>query len=272
MQVAAFVGVIAVGQTLVILIGGIDLSQAGIVTLINIVSTSLMLGNNENIVFAIIVSLALAVLIGLANGFITIVLRVTPLIATLSMNAILFGAALVYTGGAPNGEAAEAMKWIGQERIVGIPTATLSWLLIACGFVWLTRKTVYGRWLYATGANPAAARLMGVPVNQVKASAYVFSALTAALGSLLLTAYIGSPSLGIGNQFLFLSVAAVVVGGTALTGGSGSVSATIGGALFITELNSFTNIMRVDTGAQMVLQGAIIAASVVLHRSFARSR
>lgn len=271
LQVAAFVGIIACGQTIVILVGGIDLSQAGTVTLINIVSTSVMFGNNENIILAVLVCLILAVIIGLVNSFITIVLRVPSLIATLSVNSVLFGAALVYTGGAPYGEAASAFKWVGQGRIAGIPTATVAWLLVAVGFIWLTRASVYGRWLYATGANPVAARLMGVPVAKVTASAYIFSALTAALGSLLLTAYIGSPSLGIGNQFLFLSVAAVVVGGTALTGGIGGVAATIGGAIFITELNSFINMMRVDTGTQMILQGTIIALGVVLYRTVSGS-
>lgn len=271
LQVAAFVGIIACGQTIVILVGGIDLSQAGTVTLINIVSTSVMIGNNENIILAVLVCLILAVIIGLVNGFITIVLHVPSLIATLSVNSVLFGAALVYTGGAPYGEAASAFKWVGQGRIAGIPTATMAWLLVAVGLIWLTRASVYGRWLYATGANPVAARLMGVPVAKVTAFAYIFSALTAALGSLLLTAYIGSPSLGIGNQFLFLSIAAVVVGGTALTGGIGSVAATIGGAIFITELNSFINMMRVDTGTQMIVQGTIIALGVVLYRTVSGS-
>ena len=94
----------------------------------------------------------------------------------------------------------------------------------------------------------------------------------AALGGLLFTAYIGAPSLGIGNQFLLTSVAAVVVGGTVLTGGVGSVVATIGGTIFITELNSFTNVVRITTGTQMVLQGMIIASSVLLYRTIAQWR
>jgi ribose/xylose/arabinose/galactoside ABC-type transport system permease subunit len=148
----------------------------------------------------------------------------------------------------------------------------IAWLLIALGVAWLARKTVYGRWLYASGANPAAARLMGVQVGAVVVSAYGLSAVLAALGGLLFTAYIGAPSLGIGNQFLLTSVAAVVVGGTVLTGGVGSVVATIGGTIFITELNSFTNVVRITTGTQMVLQGMIIASSVVLYRVIARWR
>ena len=181
LQVAAFVGVIACGQTLVLLIGGIDLSQAGTVTLINIVATSLMLGSDANIAVAVLTCLGLAIAIGLGNALLIVVLRVTPLIATLSTNSILFGAALIYTGGAPHGAAAPAFNWLGQGNISGIPVSTLCWLLVALVLAWLTRATVYGRWLYATGANPVAARLMGVPTRSIQASAYVVSALTATL-------------------------------------------------------------------------------------------
>ena len=272
LQVAAFLGVLATGQTLALLIGGIDLSQAGMVTLVNIVSTSIMLGADANIAEAVLISLSVAALIGLVNGLVVVVLKVTPLIATLAMNSILFGAALVYTGGAPHGEAAPSFEWIGAGNVFSVPVSMIFWLVIALAVAWVTRKTVYGRWLYATGANATAARLMGVPVPLVTISAYVASALLAGIGGLLFTAYIGAPSLGIGNQFLLTSIAAVVVGGTALTGGIGSVVATIGGTIFITELNSFTNVIRVTTGTQMVLQGAIIALSVVLYRSISRTR
>jgi ribose/xylose/arabinose/galactoside ABC-type transport system permease subunit len=272
LQVAAFLGVLATGQTLTLLSGGIDLSQAGMVTLINIVATSTMLGSDANIAEAVVASLAIAALIGLVNGVAVVLLNVTPLIATLAMNSILFGAALVYTGGAPHGGAAPSFQWIGAGALFGIPVSLILWLLIALAVAWASRRTVYGRWLYAAGANGVAARLMGVPVAAVVVSTYVASALLAAIGGLLFTAYIGAPSLGIGNQFLLTSVAAVVVGGTALAGGVGSVVATIGGTIFITELNSFTNVIRVTTGTQMVLQGAIIALSVLLYRSIGRAR
>jgi ribose/xylose/arabinose/galactoside ABC-type transport system permease subunit len=270
LQIAAFLGVLACGQTLALLIGGIDLSQAGMVTLVNIVSTSIMLGSEGNIAQAVLLSVALALVVGLVNGVVIVVLRVTPLIATLAMNSILFGAALVYTGGAPHGQAAPSFQWIGAGSLLRVPVSMICWLAIAILVAWASRKTVYGRWLYAAGANATAARLMGVPVTAVVIVTYMASALFAGVGGLLFTAYIGAPSLGIGNEFLLTSVAAVVVGGTALTGGIGSVLATVGGTIFITELNSFTNVIRVTTGTQMVLQGAIIALSVVLYRSVGR--
>ena len=128
------------------------------------------------------------------------------------------------------------------------------------------RRTTYGRWLYAVGANERAAQLMGVPTRTVLVVAYMLSAGLAVLGGLLVTAYIGNPSLGIGNQFLLTSVVAVVVGGTALTGGVGSVAGTIAGALFVTELTSFTNIAQASTGVQFVIQGVLIALSVIAYR------
>lgn len=267
LQVASFLGVIAAGQTIAVLTGGIDLSQAGVVTLTNIVATSIMLSQPENIPAAIVVVLVLALLVGLANGFLVTAVGVTPLIATLGMNSVLFGAALVYTGGAPSGGTPVEFQIIGTGSLFGIPNPALIWLGLSLGLLVLTRRTSYGRRLYATGANPRAAEMMGVNVGRTIVSAYVLSALMAALGALLLTAYVGAPSLGIGNQFLLTAVAAVVVGGAALTGGSGSVVATMGGAIFITELSSFTNIIQVSTGTQFVIQGALILVSVLVYRA-----
>jgi ribose transport system permease protein len=265
LQIAAFLGIVSIGQTLALLVGGIDLSVAGVVTMSNIVVTSLMVGRSETLVPALVISLLLAAAVGLINGSLITLARVTPLVATLGTNSILFGGALVYTGGAPHGSISPEFAVCGQGHIFGLPVSTVCWLAIGLAMTWITRQTTFGRRLYAVGANPAAARLMGVPVNRMLICAYILSSVMACLGGLLLTSYIGSPSLGIGDQFLLTSVAAVVVGGTALSGGWGSILGTIGGALFITELNSFTNIVRVSTGSRFVLQGAVIALSVLMY-------
>jgi ribose transport system permease protein len=272
LQVAAFLGVIAIGQTLTLLAGGIDLSVAGVVTMANIVSTSIMAGRAETMPQGIVTCLLLAAVVGLINGILIVEVRVTPLVATLGMNSILFGAALIYTGGAPHGSISPEFAVFGQGSYLRIPISTVCWLLIAALIIWVTRKTTFGRQLYAVGANPVAARLMGIPAARVTIFAYILSSVLAATGGLLLTSYIGSPSLGIGDQFLLTSIAAAVVGGTALSGGIGSVLGTIGGTLFITELNSFTNIVRVSTGTQFVLQGAVIALSVLMYRLGGLSR
>jgi ribose transport system permease protein len=161
----------------------------------------------------------------------------------------------------------EGFALIGQGSIFGFPLSAASWFAIAAAMVLVTQKLKYGRRLYAVGANPAAANLMGIRVNHVIIGAYILSSLMACFCAILLTAYINLPSLGIGRQYQFASVAAAVVGGASLTGGVGSIMGSIGGALFITELNSFTNIIRVNPGVQYFLQGLIIAASVVLYRA-----
>ncbi|MDQ0475176.1 ABC transporter permease [Labrys wisconsinensis] len=269
LQVTAFLGLAATGQTIALLVGGIDLSIAGVVTTTNIVATSLMLGQNGNIPAALACCLALGIAVGLVNGVLVAVLRVAPIIATLAINSILFGAALVYTGGAPRGASAPGFNAVGQGSVLGLPASALCWIAVALAVAFVLRRTTFGRWLYAVGANETAARLMGVPTRAVLVAAYTLSAVLAVLAGLLVTAYVGNPSLGIGNQFLLTSVVAAVVGGTALTGGIGSVVTTLAGALFVTELNSFTNIAQASTGAQYVIQGILIAVSVVVYRLLA---
>lgn len=266
LQVTAFLGLVATGQTLTLLTGGIDLSVAGVVTMTNILATSLMMGQDAKIAPAVLTCLTIGAGVGAANSVLIAILRVAPIIATLAMNSILFGAALVYTGGAPHGATAPAFNQIGQGSVLGLPASALCWLVVAVGVAYGMRRTTYGRWLYAVGANERAAQLMGVPTRTVLVVAYMLSAGLAVLGGLLVTAYIGNPSLGIGNQFLLTSVVAVVVGGTALTGGVGSVAGTIAGALFVTELTSFTNIAQASTGVQFVIQGVLIALSVIAYR------
>jgi len=272
LQVAAFLGTITIGQTIVILTGGIDLSVSGVVTLINIVIASVINGQPELVLPAILICLILAIAVGLVNGVLVSIVKITPLIVTLAMDSILFGAALVYTGGAPHGLVTEGFAQIGQGSILGFPMSAVSWLSIAIIMIFVTKKLNFGRRLYAVGANPAAANLMGIRVGYVIIIAYVLSSLMACFCSILLTAYINLPSLGIGRQYQFASVAAAVVGGASLTGGVGNILGSIGGALFITELNSFTNIVRVSPGVQFFLQGFIIAASVVLYRTIGNIR
>jgi ribose transport system permease protein len=269
LQVSSFLGVIAAGQTLALLAGGIDLSQAGVVTLVNIVAADVMAGSDSNIAVAVLVCAGLSLVIGVLNAALVMRLGVTPLIATLGMNSVLFGAALVFTGGAPHGAIAPGFQFIGTGSVAGLPAPTLLWIAVTAGMAWLSRRTVVGRELFAAGANPRAALLMGVPVARTIGLAYVGSSLLACAGGLLLTGYIGAPSLGIGGQFMLTSVAAVVIGGTALSGGVGSIAATAGGAIFMTQLSSFTNIARISTGMQYVVQGAIIALSVVAYRAVA---
>ena len=272
LQVSAFLGLVALGQAMALLVGGVDLSVAGVVTLVNILSTGLMDGRISAIPVGVALPLLIAAMVGLCNGVLVVWAGITPLIATLGMNAILYGGALIYTGGAPHGAAAPTFTALGQGSLIGVPASAICWITVAAIMWVLTRRTAYGRRLYAVGANPVAAHMMGVPVGYVLVSAYTLGSLLAGAGGLLITAYIGQPSLGIGDQFLLTSVAAVVVGGTALTGGIGGVVGTVGGTLLITELNSFTDIVHVSVGTQYVVQGAIIALGIIVYQLAGRAR
>ena len=156
-QVAAFLGVVATGQTIALLTGGIDLSVAGVVTMANIVSTSLMGGRPGNILPAVIVCLLLAAVVGFVNGLIITIARVTPLVATLGMNSILFGVALVYTGGAPHGGISPDFAVFGQGHFGVLPVSSICWVSIVLAVAFVIRRTIFGRELYAVGANATAA-------------------------------------------------------------------------------------------------------------------
>lgn len=272
LQVASFLGLIAIGQTLVILTGGIDLSVGGVITLVNIMAASVMRGDPARIVPAVLVCLGLGLLVGVVNGLLVTKARITPLIVTLAMQAVLFGGALIYTGGMPSGGIAPEFTYIGQGRFFQIPVAALIWIGLTLVFVFLTRRTIYGRRLYAVGSNARAAHMAGVPVDPMLISAYALSGLTAAIAGLIITAFIGLPALGIGDKYLLVSIAAVAVGGTALSGGIGGVALSAGGSLFMTELGSITNVLQVGTGAQFFIQGAAIVLGTTLYSLAQRRR
>lgn len=272
LQVAAFLGCIAIGQTIALLVGGIDLSVAGVVTMTNIVVARLMAGQSDQMAQAVAACVLLAIAVGLINGLVVTKLGVTPLIVTLATNSILFGAALVYTSGAPSGSVARPFARLGQGHIGEFPVSTIVWIVLTLLMAFILTQSTFGRRLYAVGANPKAARLMGVAADRTIISAYILCSLMACAGGLLITAYVGLPSLGIGNQFMLTSIAAAVVGGTMLTGGVGSIVGAAGGALFIQVLNSFTNMLTDSTGVQFIIQGIIIALGVMLYPALSGRR
>jgi len=272
MQVASFLGIVAIGQTIVILTGGIDLSVSGVVTLVNIVTALGMKGDPGRIVPTVFLCLGIGLAVGAVNGLLVTKARITPLIVTLAMQAVLFGGALLLTGGIPSGGVPKEFTFIGQGRFFGFPVAAIIWIALTIAFAILTRRTVYGRRLYAVGANPRAAHMAGAPVDPTLIAAYAISGLTAAIAGLVVTAYIGLPALQSGDKYQLPSIAAAAVGGTALSGGIGGVVLSAGGALFMTELGSITNVLQVGTGAQFVIQGAAIVLGTALYSIAQRRR
>ena len=258
-------GLVAIGQTLVIVTGGMDLSVGATVALVDVVAAQVIANHDERVLPATLLVLAIGAAIGLLNGLLVTRLRVTPFIATLGTSLIVLGAALVYSGGTPGGGIPESMLFWGNGFLGGlVPASAAVWLAIVVLSVVVLKRTVLGRLLVAVGASPNAAHLAGIHVDRVRVAAYVICSVMTAAGGWLLVAYVGSPTLEIGTDFLLGSFAATVIGGTALTGGRATVWGTVGGTLFLMILYSILTVLNLPVSGRRVLEGSTILVAVAL--------
>lgn len=262
---AAPLGMLALGQTVLILGRGFDLSAGGVVGLVNVLaagSLAQQLGAQGTMVFCLL----LAAVIGAINGAIVAWGRLSPLIVTLGMGFILTGAMLIYTGGSPTGSIPEGIRALASGRIFGISYGVYIFVLIAVVLGFVLKFTWPGRWIYAIGTNPEAAEISGVNVALVKFGSHIFSSVCAAIGGLLLAGFVGIGTLGAGQDLLLNSLAAAVVGGTLLVGGKGGVSGTVGGVLLITYLSALLTGAGVGKAGELLTQGIVIIAAAMLFR------
>lgn len=267
---SAALGIVVIGQAIVILAGGIDLSVGSVVTLTNVFAVSIMKGQDENFLVAVIVCLLLGVLCGVINGIGVVKLKIAPFIMTLCTMSVVQGVYLVYTGGSPSGSVSPLLKKIGNQMLFGvIPYATIIWLLIALLFWVILKYTVYGRKLYAVGSNFKAAHLCGIHVKKVKFSTYVLSSVLAVLAGLLASGYIGTTSLSLGNDYINNSLAAVLIGGNAIEGGKGGIAGGVLGAFFMMLLFAILTMFSIGQVGKLIVQGLIIF-TVVASQNFFR--
>jgi len=261
---AATLGVISVGQTVVVLSGGADLSQATVMTLSAVVAFKYLGGDDGMIAPVILLCLALGALVGAGNGLMISKVKVPAFLMTLGTRTIVFGLALMFTKGAPQGHTTPLFRAVlGQTYLLGIPGQVLIWAgVVLLGWLLLT-KTVFGRQLYAVGANARAARLAGVRTDRVLILAYLISGALAALGGLVLGARSGNADNVMGNGYELNAIAAVVIGGTSFAGGRGGVLGTVGGVLMMTVLQNLLNILGVSPYAYLIAMGIVIIAAVV---------
>jgi ribose/xylose/arabinose/galactoside ABC-type transport system permease subunit len=262
---AAPLGVLAVGQTVVILLRGFDLSMGAMVALVTVLAANLFGGHGD---VAAVVGLCLmsGLAVGGMNGLGVVFGRVSPLIMTLGMAFVLSGAALIFTGGAPTGRVPEPIRALSAGSFLGVSFAVWTWLTVAVATIVILNRTRFGRYVYSVGANPLASRLSGVPTRQVEFGAYLFAGLCAAVGGLLLAGFVGSGSLGAGQDLLLQSIAAVVIGGTTFEGGKGGVSGSVAGALFLTLVSAILTGLGVAKFGNLVIQGAVLVGAAALFR------
>ncbi len=266
----SIVGVLALGMTFVIITAGIDLSVGAIMAVVVVYTAETV--QTAGIAAGVLVALLMGGGLGLVNGLGVTLGKVQPFIMTLGMMAFAKGIALIYTQGQPIPITDTTFLQLGNGRTLGVPNPAVVFLLLLllCWFV--LRHTVYGRSVYAVGANEEAARLSGIPVGQVKCSVYVIAGLTAGVAGLLYASQLGVGTPVAGDGAELDAIAATVVGGTSLFGGIGTVGGTFVGAAILGVLNNTLNLVGVSPFAQNLFSGGLIVVAVMLQRRGARGR
>ncbi len=262
---AAPLGMVAIGQTILIIGRGFDLSVGGLIGLINVVAAG-SFARDWGLGGLLLAALATALIVGTINGALVVWGRVSPLIATLGMGFLLTGAMLVYSGGTPSQSVPDSLRAIAAGRFLGIYWGTWIWLAASIIGILVLSYTVVGRWVYAVGSNPETARLSGVPVSKVTLLSYVTSSLCAAVGGLLLAGFVGIGTLGAGQELLLNSIAAAIVGGTLLAGGRGGLGGTVGGVLLLTVLSALLTAFGFGKALNLVVLGLVLLGAASLYR------
>ena len=272
LRVAAFLGIVAAGQTLVIVSGaeGVDLSVGKVATFAAIIAARSIDGSNELLLPGLALALGVCAVVGLMNGLGVAYLRIPPLVMTLGMVAVVQGLILIYTGGQPAGRAAPLMvDVVGGRTIFGIPGILWIWLAVGLGMVFLMRRTTFGWRVYALGTNRVAAQLSGISVRRNVVAVYVLSSVLAGLGGFFLLGYTRTVFLNLADQMMLPSVAAVVIGGTTLAGGVGGYPGTAVGAIVLTVLESLLRTMQLDAAARQIVNGLVL---ILLLSAYGRQR
>lgn len=262
--------IIAVGMTFVILTGGIDLSVGAIVALSGVITTSILkfdLPFSEAMPLAILAGLVLGAFSGMVAGTFITRYSITPFIVTLAIMTIARGASYMYTDGRPIWGLPDAFSVLGNGRILHVPVPTLIMLVLYVAAYVVLRHTRFGRYVYAVGGNSEAARLAGIDTRSVLVWVYVLCGMGAALSGMILASRMNSGQPNAGLMYELDVIAAVVVGGTSLLGGRGSIVGTFIGALLIGILRNGLNLLNVNSYVQQVIVGFVILLAVLLDQA-----
>jgi len=263
-ELGAVIGLVAAGQTFVVIAGGIDLSVAAIVT-VSAISLPLLSWQADPIgLAAVLVVLALTTIIGLVNGLGVALLRVHPMIMTLAMATFLQGLLIIIAGGSAVTAENPLVHWLGNARPAGIPAGVLLWVAVSVIVLTVMHATPFGARIFAMGANPLAASLSGVPVTSTTLAVYGISGFTAGLAGVLVLGMNGQGYVGIGDPYLLASIAAVVLGGTSILGGLGTYAGTIPGAILLVTITALITVVNASPGWRSILFGSLILGLLLL--------
>jgi ribose transport system permease protein len=258
----SIVSIIAIGSTIVILTGGIDLSPGSAIALMTMVFAIMAKNLGLPLIVAMPIVLALGLLLGLVNGILSAYLRIPSFITTLATLSAFRGLAFMFNNGSPIFSVSPHIEALFYGTVFGIPLPLFYVIVLYAAAFWFLRYTRLGRAIYAVGGNPSAARLSGIDVRRTQLAAFLIAGLTAAIGAVLMTARLnsGSPNYGVGMELS--AIAAAVIGGASLAGGRGHIVNTVIGAMTIVIVQNALNLNAVPTSAQNVIIGAIIVLAV----------
>ena len=253
---------LATGMTMVIILGGIDLSVGSVIALSGVVAAGCVVNFGLPEAVGFIAAIAVGAAVGLFNGFIICKTDIPPFIVTLASMNITKGIALVLTGGAPIRCMTDAFKFPGAGYVGPVPTPVISMFIIFILAALMINKTQLGRHIYAVGGNVQAAKFSGISVQKVKFIVYAYTGVMAGIAGVVIASrlYSGQPTAGDGAEMD--AIASVVVGGTSMSGGSGRIGGTLIGVLIIGVLNNGLNLMGVDSNFQYIVKGLVILLAV----------
>ena len=257
----AVIGIISLGQTMLIISGNFDMSVASVLGFAGIVAVATQ---RFGLLPSILLALLGGVVVGAVNGLIVTRAKANPFLVTLGMQSLVYAIALMVTQSRTLYSEIPAFNVLGQGRIGRIPVSVILFLVLAVMLQIALRNTVYGRYLYAIGQNKEAARLAGIPVDRVLVSTFILCSVLAALGGIVMTSRLNSTVANAGFGFDFESIIAVVLGGSSLFGGSGGALLTVAGVLVLGVLNNTTILLGVPYEGQFIVKGAVFLAVVGL--------
>jgi ribose transport system permease protein len=259
----AFIGLMAAAGTPLIIAGGLDLSVAAVAGIAGVV-VALVLGAGLNIWLGVVVAIVIGGVIGFCNGVVVTRGGLNSFIVTLGSMSIVTGLSLVLTGGLTQPLTDPSFAWLGDGRIIGVPVPLALMIVTFAALWWVMARTPFGRRAYAVGGNPEASRLLGIPVQRVQLMLYVLSGVSGAMGGVLLAAMLGAAAPDAAGQSLLTIIAAIILGGTSLFGGRGSLWGTLLGVLILGTLNNGLTLLDVSSFWQQVTRGVVLLLAVGL--------
>ncbi|MBE7721587.1 ABC transporter permease [Lacrimispora indolis] len=258
-------GIIGCGMTFVILTGGIDLSVGSILGFAGVVASG-VLASTGNTLLAVFTAVAIGITCGIVNGFFISQCGIPPFIATLGMMTLLRGCVLIYTKGSPIPVKIDSYKFIGKGTVLGVPVPVIILIALFLLAHYILTQTSFGRSIYAFGGNREAARLSGISVKKTEWMAYIINGLLSGIAAVVLTARLGSAQSTSGQGIEMDAIAAVILGGTSLSGGTGFVLPTVVGAMIMGIIDNILTLMNVNPHATNIVKGAVVLIAVLVDK------